>query len=129
MICAPIDTDKPRFTVLTVTGFPIHPSGATKDRKPILSATVFDRFYMREIRTFRSSDRRPPAVLPLMGTERGRVCGCGRPKAPQAHTCRTCLRESGWFRTRWLGFEGALAAAADRCAELNAWHEREGWDE
>lgn len=25
------------------------------------------------------------------------------------------------------GSAGALAAAADRCAELNAWHEREGW--
>jgi hypothetical protein len=50
------------------------------------------------------------------GTEHGRFasndCWCDR---------------LGMFRSR--GFEGALTAAAERCAELHAWHECEGWGE
>jgi hypothetical protein len=75
MSCAPIDTDGPRFTVLTVTGYPIIQSGKTPgNARPGLSAT---------------DDR----------------------------------------RSARRGIEGALTAAAEHCAELNAWHEREGWDE
>ena len=53
---------EPRFRVLTVTGFPIHPKGGRGgDRSygaPGLSATVFDSAYEREVATYRSEEQR-----------------------------------------------------------------------
>lgn len=130
MICAQIDTDGLRFTVLTVTGYPLvrgRPSGAEKE---ILSATVYDRFYMREIATYRSADRVPSRGR-ATGFERGKTCPeCGGRKASyRARLCATCAKRLGTSGPRRYGMEGARAAAEVRCAELNAWHEREGWGE
>jgi hypothetical protein len=111
MSCAPIDTNGSRFTVLTVTGYPISVGGATaKNAKPGLSATVLDRYYGSEHGTFASWDvwQRFVPWKPE-----------GEWVTPLPYDCRSRRRS----------IEGALAAAADRCAELNAWHEREGWDE
>lgn len=124
------DAEAPRFTVLSTTGYPIHPSGRTPSHeKPILCAVVYDTYYQREIATFRSTDIRPATRSPLMGVARGRICACGGRKAPQARRCRECHKRSGEYKRQRYGLEGALLAAAERCAELNAWHEREGWGE
>jgi len=108
---APIDTEAPRFRVVTVEGYPITPSGRTAgDARPSLSATVIDGFYGTEHGTFASSDvwERHISWKPE-----------GFWRAPRHAECNSSRR----------GREGALAAAAERCAELNAWHEREGWGE
>lgn len=125
----PVPDPDPRFTVLTTTGYPIMPSGRTMPhQKPILSAMVYDRFYFRVITTFRSADRLPARAKPSTPTTK-RCPECGGRKARGAWLCASCAKERGMSGNRVYGEEGALAAASVRCAELNAWHEREGWGE
>lgn len=103
--CASIDTEAPRFYVSTIEGFPIRPGEeeAGTGGRTILVATVIDSFY---------------------GTEHGRFA------SNDAWT-----RGGEWIASPGRGYQarrghaGALAAAGERCAELNAWHEREGWME
>jgi hypothetical protein len=98
MICEPIDTEAPRFRVITIEGYPIPPAGGRGGKSTMtLVATVIDSFY---------------------GTEHGRFASSDYIKAPWA---------PGSANRR--GHEGAVRDAEERCAELNAWHEREGWGE
>lgn len=112
MSCAPIDTDGPRFYVSSIEGYPIHPHGHTAgNAKPVLVATVVDSYY---------------------GSEHGRSASNDAwvyPDGPRWKTEGRWIPSPGMRLSKRRGREGALAAAEARCAELNAWHEREGWDE
>jgi hypothetical protein len=120
---AVIDTERTRFYVSMIEGYPI--SQKEPSRHTVLVATVIDSFYGTEHGRFASSDPVGLALRARKGDpDYGPVCACGDLKSLHARNCSACRTPSN-FRGR----NGALAAAADRCAELNAWHEREGWGE
>lgn len=107
MICMPLDTDEPRFYVSSIEGFPIisgqKSAGTGGNAASVIVCTVIDSLYGSAHGSFASNDARGRGGEWIASPGRG-------------------------YRER-RGHAGALAAAADRCAELNAWHEREGWDE
>lgn len=130
MNCAPIDTEGPRFYVSTIEGYPISPSssGAGGKRKPVLVATVIDGFYGSEHGRFASNEQSSEGRARPGDSEWGKMCACGMPKARHSRRCAECRRRKGLW-SNYRGRERMLAAAAERCAALNAWHEREGWGE
>ena len=95
----PIPDPDPRFRVIVIEGYPIRPGTSGSGSSYGVSATVLDSFY---------------------GTEHGRFASWDRWRGGE-------WREGRGGAAR--GRERALAAASERCAELNAWHEREGWGE
>lgn len=125
---AVIDTGGPRFYVSSIDGYPItsdSPRSTSGNYTKVVVATVIDSFYGTEHGRFASNDRRPRAAPLRKGDPGyGPRCACGDFKSLQARHCAACRVPGTCF-----GWHAALAAAAERCAELNAWHEREGWGE
>jgi hypothetical protein len=122
---AAIDTKGTRFYVSTIEGYPISQRANNCSRKPVLVATVIDSFYGTEHGRFASNDPRGwSAFLHKGDPGYGPRCACGDFKSRGARHCRACSTPG-----KYLGRRAALAAAADRCDELNAWHDREGWGE
>jgi hypothetical protein len=122
---AAIDTEGARFYVSTIEGYPISQRALECSRSPVVVATVIDSFYGTEHGRFASNDtRKDTGYLRKGDSGYGPRCACGDFKSYGARHCRACSTSSAY-----LGRHAALAAAAERCAELNAWHEREGWGE